>query len=70
MALMLERPGKHDKCCNCEAIVKDGTREGTCLVCGAVWGFPPDSPTFAGETDTEIMPDGSTYRARHSFRVF
>lgn len=27
-------------------------------------------PHFAGETDTEIMPDGSTYRARYSFRVF
>ena len=27
-------------------------------------------PTFAGETDTEIMPDGSSYRSRYSFRVF
>lgn len=30
----------------------------------------PTAPIFAGETDTEIMPDGSTYRARHAFRVF
>ena len=27
-------------------------------------------PPFAGETDTEIMPDGSSYRSRYSFRVF
>ena len=27
-------------------------------------------PPFAGETDTEIMPDGSIYRSRYSFRVF
>ena len=34
--------------------------------CSARLGPPP----FAGETDTEIMPDGSTYRSRYSFRVF
>ena len=27
-------------------------------------------PPFAGETDTETMPDGSSYRSRYSFRVF
>jgi hypothetical protein len=32
--------------------------------------LPTTGQTFAGETDTEIMPDGSTYRARHAFRVF
>lgn len=32
--------------------------------------FKPQAATFAGETDTEIMPDGSIYRARHAFRVF
>ena len=25
---------------------------------------------FAGETDTETNPDGSSYRSRYSFRVF
>lgn len=30
----------------------------------------PSTPTFAGETNIETMPDGSTYRAGQSFRVF
>lgn len=26
--------------------------------------------TFAGETNLETMPDGSSYQSRYSFRVF
>lgn len=32
--------------------------------------WKPQPATFAGETDTEIMPDGSSYRSRYAFRVF
>ena len=40
-------------------------------ICCRADGDPPKAvPPFAGETDTETMPDGSSYRSRYSFRVF
>ena len=71
MALRREIPGKTDDCPNCLAIAK-GDMEGTCLCCGAVWSSEPpkpQAPTFAGETNVEIMA-GSPYRSAYSFRVF
>ena len=72
MPLHLEIPGKTDDCQNCTAIA-NGDQEGTCLCCGAVWGVEtsnPRVPNFAGETNLETNPDGSSYKSRHSFRVF